>query len=57
MSPPTQATDALDRFDELNVIAAVKESLEDEAAGRVFPALEALAQLAARHQLPVISSD
>jgi prevent-host-death family protein len=43
--------------DQLETIAAVKESLQDEAAGRVYPIREALAQIAAEHQLPPVGSE
>jgi len=44
----------LEMYDQFETIAAVKESLQDEAAGRVYPAREALMQLAERLQLPPV---
>lgn len=42
----------LDKMDQLESLAAIKESLQDMAAGRTWPMREALAQLATKHHLP-----
>lgn len=42
----------LEKVDQLEAIAAIKESLRDVAAGRTRPIREALAELAAKHRLP-----
>ena len=41
----------LERVERLETIAAVREGLEDVAAGRTRPAREALDELARKHQL------
>jgi prevent-host-death family protein len=43
--------------DQLETIAAVKESLHDEAAGRVYPAREALGQLGRELGLPPVDGE
>jgi PHD/YefM family antitoxin component YafN of YafNO toxin-antitoxin module len=47
----------LERVDRLETIAAVKESLQDVAAGRTRPMREALAELAAKHRLPPVQDE
>lgn len=47
----------LEKVDQLETIAAVKESLQDVAFGRTRPMREALAELAAKHQLPPAQDD
>lgn len=44
----------LEKVDQLETIAAVKEGLRDSARGRTWPMREALAELAAKHQLPKV---
>ena len=44
----------LERMERLETIAAVRESMQDVAAGRTQPLREALAELAAKHQLPPV---
>ncbi|MHB1021083.1 MAG: type II toxin-antitoxin system prevent-host-death family antitoxin [Acidobacteriaceae bacterium] len=42
----------LDRLEELELVAAVKEGLKDAAAGRVRPARAALAEVREKYGLP-----
>lgn len=42
-----------EQYDRAEVIAILRESLEDAEAGRVIPAREVLKQIAARHGLPL----
>jgi antirestriction protein len=44
----------LQEVDQLETIAAVKQSREEVAAGRDRPIREALAELAAKHRLPTV---
>lgn len=47
----------LEKVDQLEAIAAVKEGMQDVAAGRTRPAREALTELAAKHRLPPVQGD
>lgn len=47
----------LERVDQLETIAAVKEGLQDVAAGRTRPMREALAELAEKHRLPSVQDE
>jgi PHD/YefM family antitoxin component YafN of YafNO toxin-antitoxin module len=45
------------QIERMEVIAAVKESLKDVAAGRTRPVREALAELSRKHNLPPAQGD
>lgn len=47
----------LEKVEELETIAAVKEGLRDAAEGRTRPAREVLAEMAAKHRLPSVQDD
>ncbi|MBY0527283.1 MAG: hypothetical protein K2R98_28060 [Gemmataceae bacterium] len=47
----------LEKIEQLETIAAVKESLEDVAAGRTRPIREALAELATKYQIPPVQDE
>jgi hypothetical protein len=47
----------LDVVDRLETIAAVKEGLRDVAAGRTWPAQDALDELARKYDLPPVSDE
>jgi len=44
----------LQRVDQLEAIAAIKEGLQDMAAGRTRPMREVMAELARKHHLPPV---